>query len=117
MKRFQKVIAGFTAFLMLPATLPVSAKASALTLTNGTVLPAKITMQKQFCVKGIIRSESEISSVIAGIYDIDGTLISGVSTEPKTDSFNLNQMNDTIRRENKVLLVFNTNLGTSAGLV
>ena len=99
MKQFQRVIAGLTALLMMPATLPVSAEESALTLTEGMLLPARFLKQKQFCVKGIIHSESEISSVTAGIYDMQGNFILETTAEPHSTTYELNQMNQIIRFE------------------
>ncbi|MDE5564296.1 MAG: hypothetical protein K2I93_04005, partial [Oscillospiraceae bacterium] len=69
-------------------------QSDALTITGGTVVPSEVQQGDFLIVKGTITSaSSDITSVVVGIYDVNGTkLCGGTADEPASKTYDLNRL-------------------------
>ncbi|MBR3629197.1 MAG: hypothetical protein IKN55_01830, partial [Oscillospiraceae bacterium] len=82
-----------------PATQPASetrqdpVEGDALTLTGGTAIPSALDQGAFLIVKGTVSSaDSEITSVNVGVYDANGTKLSGGTAQPNAKTYDLNRL-------------------------
>ena len=72
---------------------PTEATNDALTLTGGTAIPSALDQGAFLIVKGTVSSaNSDITSVNVGVYDSNGTKLSGGTAQPNAKTYDLNRL-------------------------
>ena len=66
------------------------------TLTGGTEIPDSIDQGSVITVKGTVSSATTITSLTAGIYDANGTLLSGKTISPQASTYDLSGLDSII---------------------
>ena len=72
------------------AVVPIS-------ITNGTVVPANFKQGDKLKVTGIVTSDSNMTSLFAGIYDSSNKVVTGKTVVPNSKTYDISQLDANVR--------------------
>ncbi len=69
-----------------------------ISISNSTAVPSSISKGKGMLVRGTVSSaSSNLSSVTVGVYDANGSLVTGKTVNPGAKSYNVNALDSSVR--------------------
>ena len=69
-----------------------------ISISNSTTVPASINKGKGMLVRGTVSSaSSNLTSVTVGVYDTNGSLVTGKTVNPGAKSYNVNALDSSVR--------------------
>ncbi len=78
-------------------TNPTTPSTDTIALSGGTSVPSLLTKGKTVIVRGNVTSYNPLTSVIVGVYDANGRLVTGGEAKPNATYYNLNGLDSAVR--------------------